>query len=221
MRGEYVVYSAVLTALVWASAAASSSAGDYLSGPYAGHVGGCDSCGGGMHIGHVSYNKIKGCAVGGSSQSSSGCASSGSQSGCSAKSLPADCSQSSGCKQSSGCGQSSGCSQSSACNQCGCGCASCCGGCNGSYKFPVPPLYTYHWIGMYSQGLMTDYHSPWRFPPIKPFGTDELDDELPPAAVMPFGDVEQIQPVAAMVVEQIYSGADIEPMSQKMKRFYR
>jgi hypothetical protein len=44
--------------------------------------------------------------------------------------------------------------------------------CNGSYKFPVPPLYTYHWPGMYSQQLMTDYQSPWRFPPLKPY-TDE------------------------------------------------
>jgi hypothetical protein len=34
-------------------------------------------------------------------------------------------------------------------------------GCNGSYKFPVPPLYTYHWPGMYQATLMTDYHSPW------------------------------------------------------------
>jgi hypothetical protein len=46
-------------------------------------------------------------------------------------------------------------------------------GCNGSYKFPVPPLYTYHWPGMWSAQLMTDYHSPWRFPPLKPY-TDEL-----------------------------------------------
>jgi hypothetical protein len=45
--------------------------------------------------------------------------------------------------------------------------------CNGSYKFPVPPLYTYHWPGLYSAELMTDYHSPWRFPPLKPY-TDEL-----------------------------------------------
>src|SRR5262245_618393 len=37
-------------------------------------------------------------------------------------------------------------------------------GCNGSYKFPVPPLYTYHWPGMWQAQLMTDYHSPWRFP---------------------------------------------------------
>ena len=42
-------------------------------------------------------------------------------------------------------------------------------GAQGSYKFPVPPLYTYHWPGMYSQQLMTDYHSPWRFPPLKPY----------------------------------------------------
>lgn len=41
--------------------------------------------------------------------------------------------------------------------------------CNGSYKYPVPPLYTYHWRGMYSQELMTNYHSPWRFPPLKPY----------------------------------------------------
>jgi len=46
-------------------------------------------------------------------------------------------------------------------------------GCNGSYKYPVPPLYTYHWPGMWSAQLMTDYHSPWRFPPLKPY-TDEL-----------------------------------------------
>ena len=48
-------------------------------------------------------------------------------------------------------------------------------GCNGSYKYPVPPLYTYHWPGMWSAQLMTDYHSPWRFPPLKPY-----TDELPP-----------------------------------------
>jgi hypothetical protein len=45
-------------------------------------------------------------------------------------------------------------------------------GCNGSYKHPVPPLYTYHWPGMYSAQRMTDYVSPWRFPPLKPY-TDE------------------------------------------------
>src|SRR5688500_8827112 len=46
-------------------------------------------------------------------------------------------------------------------------------GCSGSYNYPVPPLYTYHWPGMYKQALMTDYRSPWRFPPLKPY-VDEL-----------------------------------------------
>jgi hypothetical protein len=64
-------------------------------------------------------------------------------------------------------------------------------GCNGSYKFPVPPLYTYHWPGMWSQQLMTDYHSPWRFPAIKPYadeampmemGSDYLPREIHPAS---------------------------------------
>ena len=41
-------------------------------------------------------------------------------------------------------------------------------GCNGSYNFPVPPLSTYHWPGMYKHQLMTDWHSPWRYPPIRP-----------------------------------------------------
>ena len=43
-------------------------------------------------------------------------------------------------------------------------------GCNGSYKFPVPPLYTYHWIGMFSHQLTTDYQSQRRFPAVRPFG---------------------------------------------------
>lgn len=59
-------------------------------------------------------------------------------------------------------------------------------GCNGSYKFPVPPLYTYHWPGMYSQRLMTDYHSPWRFPPIRPYvdepQADATNSEAPKAS---------------------------------------
>jgi hypothetical protein len=49
-------------------------------------------------------------------------------------------------------------------------------GCNGSYKFPVPPLSTYHWPGMWQQNLMTDYHSPWRFPPLKPYRDEDSDN---------------------------------------------
>jgi hypothetical protein len=51
-------------------------------------------------------------------------------------------------------------------------------GCNGSYKFPVPPLYTYHWPGMWQQNLMTDYHSPWRFPPLKPYADETLPGSM-------------------------------------------
>jgi hypothetical protein len=52
-------------------------------------------------------------------------------------------------------------------------------GCNGSYKYPVPPLYTYHWPGLASQQLMTDYHSPWRFPPLRPYTDDAKELEMP------------------------------------------
>jgi hypothetical protein len=51
-------------------------------------------------------------------------------------------------------------------------------GCNGSYKFPVPPLSTYHWPGMWSHQLMTDYHSPWRFPAIKAYVDEALPVEM-------------------------------------------
>ena len=42
-------------------------------------------------------------------------------------------------------------------------------GCRGSYKFPVPPQYTYHWPGLYAQQTMTGYTSPWRFPPLEQY----------------------------------------------------
>ena len=41
--------------------------------------------------------------------------------------------------------------------------------CRGSYKFPVPPQYTYHWPGLYAQQTMTEYASPWRFPPLEQY----------------------------------------------------
>jgi hypothetical protein len=65
-------------------------------------------------------------------------------------------------------------------------------GCQGSYKYPVPPLYTYHWPGMYSAQLMTDYHSPWRFPPLKPY-TDEVAPELQSS----LRSVRRVQPASA------------------------
>lgn len=60
--------------------------------------------------------------------------------------------------------------------------------CNGSYNYPVPPLYTYHWPGMYKAVRMTDYHSPWRFPPLKPF----LDEVVPALEPGPAASIEEI-----------------------------
>ena len=69
-------------------------------------------------------------------------------------------------------------------------------GCQGSYKYPVPPLYTYHWPGLYSHQLMTEYHSPWRFPPIKRY-SDERMEVQPDDSGVP-GDREPLPPAAAV-----------------------
>jgi len=67
--------------------------------------------------------------------------------------------------------------------------------CNGSYNYPVPPLYVYHWPGMYKAVRMTDYHSPWRFPPLRPY-VDEA-----PVAVPVTNDSAgaSLQPVSALL----------------------
>ncbi len=86
-------------------------------------------------------------------------------------------------------------------------------GCNGSYKFPVPPLYTYHWPGMYQQHLMTDYHSPWRFPPLKPYV-----DEVPAVemgSTTTLGSLRTVSHLAPIVTR---SSAEPESMSSRMLR---
>jgi hypothetical protein len=73
--------------------------------------------------------------------------------------------------------------------------------CRGSYKFPVPPQYTYFWPGMYSQQTMTEYNDPYRFPRLK--SPDEVfrreaeepkpgDAAGPPAG--PNGDLRSAEP---------------------------
>ncbi|WP_425614527.1 hypothetical protein NA78x_004397 [Anatilimnocola sp. NA78] len=92
-------------------------------------------------------------------------------------------------------------------------------GCNGSYNYPVPPLYTYHWPGMYKAVRMTDYHSPWRFPPIKPF-----IDELAPADVMTFEESQSdLLPISAMmpVDGPTKRVGEPESLSSKLQRSYR
>lgn len=86
-------------------------------------------------------------------------------------------------------------------------------GCNGSYKFPVPPLYTYHWPGMYQQHLMTDYHSPWRFPPLKPYV-----DEVPPVEMGRIDATRRIRPVSHLVPFGSRTSAEPESMSSRMAR---
>lgn len=66
-------------------------------------------------------------------------------------------------------------------------------GCNGSYNYPVPPLYTYHWPGMYKAERMTDYHSPWRFPPIRPFA----EEPAAPAGVTSGEVLGELQTISA------------------------
>lgn len=78
-------------------------------------------------------------------------------------------------------------------------------GCNGSYKFPVPPLYTYHWPGMWSAQLMTDYHSPWRFPPLKPY----VDEVPAPTMGAVEGSLRRVRPASA----EASSSRSAEPVS--------
>ena len=81
-------------------------------------------------------------------------------------------------------------------------------GCKGSYKYPVPPLYTYHWPGMYSAQLMTDYVSPWRFPPLKPY-TDEVGVDVQRAGTSlrrvqaASATIETVAPATASFSEQL------------------
>jgi hypothetical protein len=97
-------------------------------------------------------------------------------------------------------------------------------GCNGSYNYPVPPLYTYHWPGMYKQVRMTDYHSPWRFPPLKRYEDEPLptiEVPAPRAAAGPrllrpvsLGGVDSSNPVAAKKTWH----TEIEPLSSRLSR---
>lgn len=90
--------------------------------------------------------------------------------------------------------------------------------CNGSYKFPVPPLYTYHWPGLYSHRLMTDYHSPWRYPGIRPYpGDEQPGDELSERR-------ESVRQVSQSAPRQIRDNTwerGSEPVSAKIERLYR
>ncbi len=88
-------------------------------------------------------------------------------------------------------------------------------GCNGSYKFPVPPLYTYHWPGLYSHRLMTDYHSPWRFPGLRPY-----KDEKPFQAASTPNSTQPASHAAPLPVTERTYRDGVETLSSKMRRYY-
>lgn len=87
-------------------------------------------------------------------------------------------------------------------------------GYKGSYNYPVPSQYTYHWPGMYKQNLMTDYVSPWRFPPLKPYV-----DETPihSAEAMPLPALRAISASLTISAAQPQAG-EIESISSRLTR---
>lgn len=144
-----------------------------------------------------------------------------------------------------GCGCNAAVSACANCDPCGCGNGCGCGlfghkcgcpidgldrfancGCNGSYNYPVPPLYTLHWPGMYKQVRMTDYHSPWRFPARKRYEEEPLptiEVPAPKAAAGPrllrpasleAASAASLTPVAAKKAWH----TEIEPLSSRLAR---
>jgi hypothetical protein len=129
-----------------------------------------------------------------------------------------------------GCGLCGNCGLFGRCGGCGCGlfghkCGSGIDGldrfancaCNGSYNYPVPPLYTYHWPGMYKQVRMTDYHSPWRFPPLKRYEDEPLPTIETPAAEASSGP-QLLRPVSLQTVPKATYHTQIEPLSSRLSR---
>jgi hypothetical protein len=137
-----------------------------------------------------------------------------------------------GCSDSSECGSSCG-DCGSSCG--GCGCGICCRhrayiasfgyfncSCRGSYKFPVPPQYTYHWPGMYSQQYMTEYTSPYRFPPLelpKFLPQEKAKIAVEPVIQSTSTDLRAVNPARLMPLPNRLS-ARPTPMSVRIKQKY-
>lgn len=198
------------------------TAGDWLKGQYSGNLSGCSECGetgypriGGPRLfggyGHHAHGGS--CATG---DCGAGGCSSGATMGCGGFWH--------GCGLLSMLHHGHGCGHGMEGTEPGFNC-----GCNGSYNYPVPPLYIYHWPGMYKQQLMTNYQSPWRFPPLQPY-TDEAPprgDEppalpttrrasplIPATALLPLKSVETPQTDGRRP-------GSVEPLSEKLQRAFR
>ncbi len=142
-----------------------------------------------------------------------------------------------GCSGAVECGSScSSCDSTYGAGGCGtCRCGICCRhrariasygyfncSCRGSYKFPVPPQSTYHWPGMYSQKYITEYTSPYRFPPLElPKPTPPKDSRTTARPVIqstPAG-LTTIAP-AQLAPLPAQRSQRPEPMSERIKRKY-
>lgn len=97
-------------------------------------------------------------------------------------------------------------------------------GCRGSYKFPVPPQYTYHWPGMYSQQTMTEYASPFRFPPFKDPPVDNFEPDVDQDVGPPMRHTQRAVRQVSQLVPVGPAGPQDpprdEPVSMKIKRQY-
>ena len=96
-------------------------------------------------------------------------------------------------------------------------------GCNGSYNYPVPPLYTYHWPGMYKAQRMTDYHSPWRFPPLRPYTEESLVpliEEAPGPGTMTLAPIVHLRPLASGYPTEgpVKTAGEVESVSSRLER---
>ena len=96
-------------------------------------------------------------------------------------------------------------------------------GCNGSYNYPVPPLYTYHWPGMYKAQRMTDYQSPWRFPPLRPYTEETLApliEEVPEAGDPSLAPIVHVRSIPTELQSELPGTSDeeIESVSSRLRR---
>jgi hypothetical protein len=69
---------------------------------------------------------------------------------------------------------------------------------------------------MYSAQLMTDYHSPWRFPPLKPY-----TDEVPPVEMGQRAAKSRVRTVSAVIFDEPLPAGEMEPLSSKLLRGQR
>ena len=93
--------------------------------------------------------------------------------------------------------------------------------CRGSYKFPVPPQYTYHWPGMYSQRFVTDYTSPYRFPPLEiPKFIPQEKSETTEAPMVQSTSTGLMSVPATLATPPAKSSSRPTPMSARIKRMY-